>query len=116
MHALYLVIPALAIGVLGYRYYSAFIAAKALSLDDSRETPSHQKYDGSNFYPTPRWVLFGHHFAAITGAGPLLGPVLAAEQALLLARPEREQDVAGRRGTRLEMRKSLVPPATTPLH
>ena len=79
MHALYLVIPALAIGVIGYRYYSAFIAAKALSLDDSRETPSHQKYDGANFYPTPRWVLFGHHFAAITGAGPLLGPVLAAQ-------------------------------------
>jgi carbon starvation protein len=63
MHALYLVIPALAVGVIGYRYYSAFIAAKALSLDDSRETPSHQKYDGANFYPTPRWVLFGHHFA-----------------------------------------------------
>ena len=79
MHALYLVVPALAIGVIGYRYYSAFIAAKALSLDDSRETPSHQKYDGANFYPTPRWVLFGHHFAAITGAGPLLGPVLAAQ-------------------------------------
>src|SRR5574339_122554 len=79
MHALYLVIPALAIGVIGYRYYSAFIAAKALSLDDSRETPAHQKYDGSNFYPTPRWVLFGHHFAAIAGAGPLIGPVLAAQ-------------------------------------
>ena len=60
MHALYLVIPALAIGAIGYRYYSAFIAAKALSLDDSRQTPSHQKYVGANFYPTPRWVLFGH--------------------------------------------------------
>src|SRR5258708_32206994 len=79
MHALYLVIPALAAGVLGYRFYSAFIAAKVLSLEDSRKTPAHSKYDGANYYPTTRWVLFGHHFAAITGAGPLLGPVLAAQ-------------------------------------
>jgi carbon starvation protein len=79
MHALYLVVPALAIGVLAYRYYSAFIAAKVLSLEDSRKTPAHSKYDGANYYPTPRWVLFGHHFAAITGAGPLLGPVLAIQ-------------------------------------
>src|SRR5262245_33733741 len=79
MQALYLVIPALCFGVLGYRFYSAFIAAKALSLDDARKTPAHLKYDGANFYPTARWVLFGHHFAAITGAGPLLGPVLAIQ-------------------------------------
>jgi len=79
MHALYLVVPALAVGVLAYRFYSAFIAAKVLSLDDSRKTPAHTKYDGANYYPTPRWVLFGHHFAAITGAGPLLGPVLAIQ-------------------------------------
>jgi carbon starvation protein len=79
MHALYLVVPALAVGVLAYRFYSAFIAAKVLSLDDSRKTPAHSKYDGANYYPTPRWVLFGHHFAAITGAGPLLGPVLAIQ-------------------------------------
>jgi carbon starvation protein len=79
MHALYLVIPALAVGVIGYRFYSAFIAAKVLSLDDARKTPAHSKYDGANYYPTTRWVLFGHHFAAITGAGPLLGPVLAAQ-------------------------------------
>jgi carbon starvation protein len=79
MQALYLVIPALAVGVLAYRFYSAFIAAKVLSLDDSRKTPAHSKYDGANYYPTPRWVLFGHHFAAITGAGPLLGPVLAIQ-------------------------------------
>src|SRR5215813_4109880 len=79
MHALYLVIPALAVGVIGYRFYAAFIAAKVLSLDDARKTPAHSKYDGANYYPTTRWVLFGHHFAAITGAGPLLGPVLAAQ-------------------------------------
>ena len=50
-----------------------------MSLDDSRVTPAHTKYDGHNYYPTSRWVLFGHHFAAITGAGPLVGPVLAAQ-------------------------------------
>src|SRR5215208_5272925 len=79
MHALYLVIPALCVGVIGYRFYSAFIAAKVLSLDDSRKTPAHTKYDGANYYPTSRWVLFGHHFAAITGSGPLVGPMLAAQ-------------------------------------
>ncbi|MBI2267505.1 MAG: carbon starvation protein A [Armatimonadetes bacterium] len=62
-----------------YRYYSAFIATRLLVLDDARETPSHTLYDGHNYYPTHRWVLFGHHFAAITGAGPLIGPVLAAQ-------------------------------------
>jgi len=79
MHALYILAPALAVLVIFYRYYSAFMAAKVLALDDSRVTPAHSKYDGHNYYPTSRWVLFGHHFAAITGAGPLLGPVLAAQ-------------------------------------
>ena len=79
MHALYVLVPFLGIIVIAYRYYSAFIAAKVMALDDSRVTPAHSKYDGHNFYPTSRWVLFGHHFAAITGAGPLLGPVLAAQ-------------------------------------
>jgi carbon starvation protein len=79
MHALYLVLPAIGIFVIGYRYYSAFIAARVMSLDDSRVTPAHTKYDGQNYYPTSRWVLFGHHFAAITGSGPLIGPTLAAQ-------------------------------------
>jgi carbon starvation protein len=79
MHALYVLIPILGVMVVAYRFYSAFIAAKVMVLDDSRVTPSHIKYDGHNYYPTTRWVLFGHHFAAITGAGPLLGPVLAAQ-------------------------------------
>ncbi len=79
MQALYLVIPTLCIGAIAYRYYSAFIAAKVMSLDDAKKTPAHLKYDGANFYPTPRWVLFGHHFAGITGAGPLVGPVLATQ-------------------------------------
>jgi carbon starvation protein len=79
MHALYVLLPILGFMIIAYRFYSAFIAAKVMSLDDSRVTPAHKKYDGHNYYPTTRWVLFGHHFAAITGAGPLLGPVLAAQ-------------------------------------
>jgi len=79
MNALYIVLPALCIFAIAYRYYSAFIAARVMSLDDTRVTPAHKKFDGHNYYPTRRWVLFGHHFAAITGAGPLIGPVLAAQ-------------------------------------
>jgi carbon starvation protein len=79
MHALYVLLPILGIMVVAYRFYSAFIATKVMMLDDSRVTPAHTKYDGHNYYPTTKWVLFGHHFAAITGAGPLLGPVLAAQ-------------------------------------
>ncbi len=79
MNALYLVIAALAVGTLAYRYYSAFLAAKVMVLDDTRKTPAHTKADGSNYYPTQRWVLFGHHFAAIAGAGPLVGPVFATQ-------------------------------------
>ncbi|MEX2271627.1 MAG: carbon starvation protein A [Vicinamibacterales bacterium] len=79
MPALYVVIPVLGILVIAYRYYSAFIAARVMSLDDSRRTPAHVVNDGQNFVPTHRWVLFGHHFAAITGPGPLIGPVLAMQ-------------------------------------
>src|SRR4051812_14801913 len=79
MHALWWMLTALAVLSIAYRYYSAFIAAKVLSLDDARRTPAHERRDGSNYHPTSRWVLFGHHFAAISGAGPLIGPVLAAQ-------------------------------------
>jgi carbon starvation protein len=79
MHAVYILVPVLCILAIAYRYYSAFLAARVLMLDDSRVTPAHTRYDGHNYYPTSRWVLFGHHFAAITGAGPLVGPVLAAQ-------------------------------------
>jgi carbon starvation protein len=79
MHALYLILPALGIFAIAYRYYSAFIATRVMMLDDSRVTPAHTKYDGHNYYPTSKWVLFGHHFAAITGSGPLIGPTLAAQ-------------------------------------
>jgi carbon starvation protein len=72
-------LAAVCVVAIGYRYYSAFIAAKVLALDDARVTPAHRLTDGHNYVPTNKWVLFGHHFAAITGAGPLVGPVLAAQ-------------------------------------
>src|SRR5207249_3027704 len=64
---------------IAYRYYSAFLAAKVAALDDSRETPAYRFRDSHNYDPTNKWVLFGHHFAAISGAGPLIGPVLAIQ-------------------------------------
>jgi carbon starvation protein len=79
VRALYLILPILGILTIAYRYYSAFIAARIMALDDRRVTPAHRRNDGHNYHPTHRLVLFGHHFAAITGAGPLIGPVLAAQ-------------------------------------
>src|SRR5919199_672119 len=79
MNALPVIVGALCVMAIAYRYYSAFLAAKVLALDDSRPAPSQTMYDGHNYYPTNKWVLFGHHFAAISGAGPLVGPVLAAQ-------------------------------------
>ncbi len=79
MHAMPVMLGVLAILAVAYRYYSAFLAAKVAALDDSRVTPAHKFDDGQNFDPTNRWVLFGHHFAAISGAGPLIGPVLAIQ-------------------------------------
>ncbi len=79
MNTLPVLLGALCVYALAYRYYSAFIAAKALALDDRRITPSHAYADGHNYVASPRWVLFGHHFAAIAGAGPLVGPTLAAQ-------------------------------------
>jgi carbon starvation protein len=73
------ILLALSILAIGYRYYSKFVAFKVLGLDGNRTTPAHTNYDGQNYYPMSKWVLFGHHFAGITGAGPLLGPVLAAQ-------------------------------------
>ena len=79
MNTFPILLGTLCVFALGYRYYSAFIAAKVLALDDSRITPSHVYEDGHNYVPSPKWVLFGHHFAAIAGAGPLVGPTLAAQ-------------------------------------
>ena len=79
MNTFPVLLGALCVYALAYRYYSAFIAAKALALDDRRTTPAHAYPDGHNYVASPRWVLFGHHFAAIAGAGPLVGPTLAAQ-------------------------------------
>src|SRR5688572_5864022 len=78
-HAMPLMVLALCVLAIAYRYYSAFLASRVAVLDPSRITPAHRLNDGQNYVPTNRWVLFGHHFAAITGAGPLIGPVLAAQ-------------------------------------
>lgn len=79
VNALTLVIIAALFLVLSYRYYGAFMAARVLTLDDKRTTPARRHNDGRDYVPTNRWLVFGHHFAAIAGAGPLIGPVLAAQ-------------------------------------
>jgi carbon starvation protein len=79
LHAMPLLVVALCVLAIAYRYYSAFLAAKVAVLDDRRPTPAHLFNDGQNYLPTNKWVLFGHHFAAISGAGPLIGPVLAIQ-------------------------------------
>lgn len=79
MSAIYLLTSALCALALAYRYYSAFIAARVLMLDDRNITPAVSCNDGKDYVPTNRWVVFGHHFAAIAGAGPLIGPTLAAQ-------------------------------------
>ncbi|MEI6436864.1 MAG: carbon starvation protein A [Bacteroidota bacterium] len=79
MNAMPLVIVALAVFALAYRFYFGFISAKVLTLDSTRATPSTLLYDDRDYVPMSKWVLFGHHFAAIAGAGPLVGPVLACQ-------------------------------------
>ncbi len=72
-------VAALCVYAIGFRFYSAFLAAKVLVLDDARATPAHRLADGRDYVPTNKWVAFGHHFAAIAGPGPLVGPTLAAQ-------------------------------------
>ena len=79
MNAMPFVIGALAVLALAYRFYYSFICAKVLMLNDGIEAPSIRLFDKHNYYPMNKWVVFGHHFAAIAGAGPLVGPVLAAQ-------------------------------------
>ena len=83
LHAMPVMVGVLVVLALAYRYYSAFLAARVAALDDSRPTPAHRLNDGQNYHPTNKWVLFGHHFAAISGAGPLIGPVLAIQYGYL---------------------------------
>ena len=79
VNGLWLVVAASCFYVLAYRFYGRFLAREVMNLDDRRRTPAHRLEDGTNFYPANKYILFGHHFAAIAGAGPLLGPVLAAQ-------------------------------------
>ncbi|HEY1483540.1 MAG TPA: carbon starvation CstA family protein [Candidatus Acidoferrum sp.] len=79
INATWFVLAAACFYVVAYRVYSAFIAARLLALDDTRATPAERRDDGRDFVPTNKWVLFGHHFAAIAGPGPLVGPTLAAQ-------------------------------------
>jgi len=79
INALWLVTAALCSYALGYRFYSKFVAAKVLALDPLRATPAERLENGRDFIPSNKWVVFGHHFAAIAGPGPLVGPVLAAQ-------------------------------------
>src|SRR6187401_3365438 len=79
MTAMPVLILILCLMAIAYRYYSAFLAARVATLNDLAQTPAVRLNDGQNYHPTNKWVLFGHHFAAISGAGPLIGPVLAAQ-------------------------------------
>ncbi len=81
--ALWLVCASISVYLIAYRYYSRFIANRVLLVDPTRPTPAHTMSDGLDYVPTHKWVLFGHHFAAIAGAGPLVGPVLAAQMGYL---------------------------------
>jgi carbon starvation protein CstA len=83
VNALWIVVAAVAIYLVAYRYYSLFIAEKVMKLDPSRATPAVLNNDGLDYVPTNKHILFGHHFAAIAGAGPLVGPVLAAQMGYL---------------------------------
>ena len=83
INAVWLVAAAVCTYLIAFRYYSVFIAERALKLDANRPTPAVRHNDGLDYVPTDRWVLFGHHFAAIAGAGPLVGPVLAAQMGYL---------------------------------
>ncbi|MBP2197879.1 carbon starvation CstA family protein [Pantoea cypripedii] len=83
VNAVWLVIAAVACYSIAYRFYSLFIARRIFELDDRRRTPAERFNDGLDYVPTNKWVLFGHHFAAIAGAGPLVGPILAAQMGFL---------------------------------
>src|SRR5579871_4150219 len=83
VNAIWLVAAAIAVFMLGYRFYGRFIERYVLRMDPGRATPAVLRQDGLDYVPTDKWVVFGHHFAAIAGAGPLVGPVLAAQMGYL---------------------------------
>src|ERR1700728_3667596 len=79
INSMWIVVASVCVYLLGYRFYAAWIAAKVYLVDPSRTTPAIRLNNGRDFVPTDRWVVFGHHFAAIAGPGPLVGPTLAAQ-------------------------------------
>src|SRR5579863_8419720 len=79
VNSIWLVIASVCTYLVGYRFYASFVAAKVMALDDRRATPAERLRDGHDFEPTNKWIVFGHHFAAIAGPGPLVGPTLAAQ-------------------------------------
>ena len=79
VNALWIVVASVCVFAIAWRFHSAWLMAKVLTLNDERATPAVQREDGKDYLPTNRWVVFGHHFAAIAGPGPLVGPVLAAQ-------------------------------------
>ncbi len=79
INAMWIIVAAVCVYMVGYRFYSRFIALKVMQLDDTRATPAERLDDGRDFVPTNKWILMGHHFAAIAGPGPLVGPTLAAQ-------------------------------------
>ncbi len=79
VNSMWLVIAAVCTYLLGYRFYAGFLAARVMALDDRRATPAERLRDGHDYEPTNKWIVFGHHFAAIAGPGPLVGPTLAAQ-------------------------------------
>ncbi|KIO65154.1 hypothetical protein B4064_0934 [Caldibacillus thermoamylovorans] len=83
INSIWLITAAICVYAIGYRFYSKFMAKRVFELDDNRKTPSEINNDGKDFVPTNKVVLFGHHFAAIAGAGPLVGPILAAQMGYL---------------------------------
>ena len=78
LNSAFILVAALCSYAIGYRFYSKWLAARVLALDDRRATPAEVHDDGKDFVKTNKWIVFGHHFAAISGPGPLVGPVLAA--------------------------------------
>ena len=101
VNAVWLVLAAACVYSIAYRFYSLFIANKVFELDARRLTPAHRLADGLDYVPTNKGVLFGHHFAAIAGAGPLVGPILAAQMGYLPGTIWLLVGVIGRRCTRL---------------
>ena len=87
INSIWLVLAAACTYVTAYRFYGRFVAARVMALDDRRATPAERLRNGHDFEPTNKWILLGHHFAAIAGPGPLVGPVLAAQFGYLPGTP-----------------------------